>query len=217
MGSGSLGWLIPRGVFAQFLGAVNEFVVRGDHLFFEHEMARLHVVNIARPEHFGEEIEGDVLIPRPIEPPVGLERLVAVMANDDVVVAVPEELDGDVAAAYFLIVEEDQGVGRLGGDLDGASDAGGLRQDESKDKGNKRRSRPATTPSPPPSEGRRKLVGRAHPTKRARFLTVGALFKSKRGKHTGETPVPHRSARTTAHSAVAHRPHGSHSTRAGRD
>lgn len=119
-----------KGFFADGFGAFDDFFFRGGGGRGEGVMLAVLVVDPAGVEHFGEEIEGDPLVPGRLDRPVGLERFVAFLADDHVVVAVPEEVGADFAAADLLIVEEDAGLGRVGGDGDGAADAAGDEREE---------------------------------------------------------------------------------------
>ena len=77
------------------------------------------LVNVVQPswiKHLREEVHRDALIPRCIDLPVGLERLVVLLANNDVVVAVPEKIGGHGAAPDVLIVDEHERLRRRGSD-----------------------------------------------------------------------------------------------------
>ncbi len=72
---------------------------------------------------FGDQVEGRVLVPGGINAMVGLQRLVTVFAQDDVVIAVPEKRELHGGDADFLVVDEDARPLRIAGDLHRALDA----------------------------------------------------------------------------------------------
>ena len=55
----------------------------------------LGVVDLARVKNFRKEIDGRNLVPRRFDPLVGTQGLVVFLADDDVVIAVPQEIRGD--------------------------------------------------------------------------------------------------------------------------
>jgi len=118
---------LPEVSLPQLVGAADEVGVGGLDPLGELEVRRaLHVIGPRR--HLAEQVQRRDLVDRRLDVAVGLERLVAVEAKDDLVVAVPGEGHLQGGPPDLDAGEVHQRPGRLGGDGEGPLDASGQRQ-----------------------------------------------------------------------------------------
>ncbi len=76
------------------------------------------IVDLTGPENLREKNNRQNLRPRRLDVPVRFERLVTLLADDHIVVAIPQEIGRHRAPAYLLIVKENECMRWIGGDRD---------------------------------------------------------------------------------------------------
>lgn len=102
-------------LLAQLGRAADQLVVVGQLELLELEVGR--ALNAVSPRgEFAEKVERRNVVHGRLDVDAGVQRLVAVEADDDLVVAVPGEVEGGGRPALLVIGDEHQCVGRIGGD-----------------------------------------------------------------------------------------------------
>ena len=102
-------------LLAQLGRAADQLVVGGQLQLLELEVGR--ALNAVGPRgKFAEEVERRNVVDGRLDVDAGVQRLVAVEADDDLVVTVPGEVEGRGRPAFLVIGDEHQCVGRIGGD-----------------------------------------------------------------------------------------------------
>ena len=102
-------------LLAQLGRAADQLVVGGQLQLLELEVGR--ALNAIGPRgEFAEKVERRNVVHGRLDVDAGVQRLVAVEADDDLVVAVPGEVEGRGRPALLVIGDEHQCVGRIGGD-----------------------------------------------------------------------------------------------------
>ena len=102
-------------LLAQLGRAADQLFVGGQLQLLELEVGR--ALNAIGPRgELAEKVERRQVVHGRLDVDAGVQRLVAVEADDDLVVAVPGEVEGRGRPALFVIGDEHQCVGRIGGD-----------------------------------------------------------------------------------------------------